>query len=451
MQIRPKTNKLVLDFVSSSNFKNLLKDTPLHVVVPRVLDEKLMIWKERFPEIDFFPAHKATTSKSLLEIVKNHSCGIDVSSYGELENAIDIGFSPDKISCSGPKDDSYLNLAVKSGCIISIDSLDELKSLSGKKTDILVRISDPEIKGRMISMKRSRFGISKDKMGEVFDFLSKNKKIKLKGFHFHADGYDSGMRAGIIEYFLSLMLEARGKGHFPDIINLGGGIKAQIFENPASWQNYVKLLEEGIVEGCEEKTWDRKEFGLYKNDRGKISGRESAEAPALTPNPEDSIMEMLDSKTVDGVSIRELLLECNVRLILEPGFALFYDSGITAIKVISVKDISGDNLAVTDGNMFTISSRMFDSLPDPILISDGKKLKKEYFIAGNLCREDDMIMNRKVEFANEIKMGDVLVFVNTGAYRQNYENANPQMQRRPRHIVARKSKNGWKLRDEDDI
>ncbi len=446
MQIAPRINDriraVLYDKKLMGNILDLCerKEEPCHFVVPETLKDKLIDWKREFPNIDFYLAHKATKSRKLIQKAKNMGVKIDVSSHGELENAINLGFKNNEISCSGPKPRKYIESSIENGCLISIDSIDELKKISETekkdKVSILLRIANPAIKDRNITERNTRFGILKEHLDEAYKILGDSKNIKLKGFHFHADGYDPGMRAGIIEFFLDLIRDAREKGHFPTMINMGGGIKEQVFENPREWQKYVSLIEEQIINGKCSETWGDTNLGIGLNNKNKISGRGAAESPAHTPKANDFIFDILNTNTEFG-TIEELLFECSITLALEPGFSAFFDSGFTIIKVIGKKKTSKGDLILTNGNMFTISSRMFNPLPDPILIRKSKphdhkkntETKKQFsaFVAGNLCREDDMIMTRKVYFEDEPEDGDYLIFPNTGAYRQHYESTTSQM------------------------
>jgi len=449
MRIQPKLNKTVTSFLEEKDiiFK-ASKTKASHFCFPEIITKRSKEIKSKFPEIDFYIAHKATKSLGLLKIVKENNLNIDVSSENELKNALKLKFK--KIGCSGPKNDSYLNLAIKNDCLISIDSIEELNRINNKKSTILIRISDPLVSNRNLIKNKSKFGILKDELDEVYKILKKNKNITLKGFHFHKDGFDPGMKAGIIEYFLEETLRARNLGFFPDVINLGGGIKTQSFENPNEWHNYIKQIQEKIIQKEEiNETWNEQNFGISLNSKNKIEGREKAQQPATNIDSKEFISQILNSKSKHKITIRQLLTECNVKLILEPGQSFFYDSGISVLPVIGSKKTVSGNLLVLNVNMFTLSSRMFEPLEDPILLTKNKKRQKfDCFLAGNLCREDDIIMNRKIEFNTKPKNKDLLVFLNTGAYKQSYEASNPQLQDSPNKYLALKINNKWKIKND---
>ena len=115
---------------------------------------------------------------------------------------------------------------------------------------------------------------------------------------------------------------------------------------------------------------------------------------------------------------------------IEPGYALVFNAGLTVLRVIDVKtDAAGNNIIVTNGNMYTLGSRMYEPLTDPIIIPSSERARKDWkgYIVGNLCREDDFLMQRKIETNYKPIVDDLIVFPNTGAY-ADFEDANPILQ-----------------------
>jgi diaminopimelate decarboxylase len=78
-------------------------------------------------------------------------------------------------------------------------------------------------------------------------------------------------------------------------------------------------------------------------------------------------------------------------------------------------------------------------ITDPIHISKNKNSSNESceaFIFGNLCKEDDVLLDRKVYFDKKPKIGDLLVFVNTAGYAGNFEDTNAILQPKNKNYVC---------------
>jgi diaminopimelate decarboxylase len=162
---------------------------------------------------------------------------------------------------------------------------------------------------------------------------------------------------------------------------------------------------------------------------------------------------ILHSKIIDNqISLGDLLFENNIKLIIEPGFALSTTAGITIMDVIGVKETScSAKLVQVDGHIFSISSNMIEHLSDPQLIFNGESSNKKFegYIIGSLCREDDFIMKRKITFPKEPKVGDRLVFFNTGSYAMSYERCNPQRFEEAKYFTAKKVNGKWELENDN--
>lgn len=470
MMILPKINESIKNFLDNK-FQDLSFSKATHIVFPDVIEHRIKEWSENFPDVKFFIAHKAVKSKKLISVIKNNNFCIDVSSLGELNSALNAGLDSSKISCSGPKNDSYLAAALENNCIISVDSVGELERISAFLSNacqvtnheksknqnnlnakILIRIANPLFVNRCIQDKNTKFGILREELDYVYGIIAKSNTTLL-GFHFHSDGFDSGMRAGLVEYFLTLIKDASKKGFSPNTINIGGGFKPNLLNNNDDWLDYLSNIQHKIKQGIiVNETWNNKNFGLTLSNKGLIEGLSKASLPAMHSDFSDTLKKILSEDTSLGSSVSTLLYESGIDLMVEPGSSFFYDAGISILPIIDVKKTLKGDLVVVDANMFTLSSRMFEPLADPFLYPKKEK-KQEFtcFIAGNLCREDDLIMNRKVTFSRRPEKGDFLVFLNTGAYRQSYELSRPQLQEFPNLLFAtfNESLNTWSIGDDD--
>jgi diaminopimelate decarboxylase len=283
--------------------------------------KNLTVWKEVLTEhaVETYLAHKATKSPSVLRATLEAGAGIDVSSLGELESALAAGFTADRIECTGPKNNAFLTRAARLGCLISIDSIEELERLITLQAPvrILIRIADPNVPGRTVIEKRTKFGVRREHLERTYDLL-RGTKASLEGFHVHMDGFDPQMRAAIGEGLIELVAEAREHDHRATRINLGGGIKAPRLKGTHEWQRLMQNYEHELIEESHERTWNKKAYGMRIGGRNTIEGRAVAEMPAMTIEPITYLEQFLSAPTSHGVSFARLLLETDLTLMLEP-------------------------------------------------------------------------------------------------------------------------------------
>ena len=461
LEIKPLVNPIVKDFIN--NYSKLVSNTTLlvdegvkHIIFPQVMEENINKIKEELTDgnAELYLAMKSTHSLGLIEEAKKQEVGIEVSSLGELEVALEKGFK--KIIAGGPKNNSYLKKSIGANTLISVDSIDELRKIvrTGNKARIMLRISNPESIGKNVLIKTSRFGIRKKEIEDALNIITENKeRIILEGFHFHADGYDAETKKGFIMYFFNLISECNKKGlNQIKYINIGGGFRHSLIEDQNTWLKYIRQLENDLTEGNDIKVWGNYTYGMSINEKGKVSGRTIAESKGVKNDYISEIKTILYSKIQgSNFTISDLLFENDFTLILEPGFALSTTAGITIIDVIGTKTTPCKaELILLDGHMFSLSVNMIEHLTDPHLISmNDSKEEYEAYLIGSLCREDDFLMKRKVKFPNKPEEGDKLIFLNTGSYAMSYEQCTPQRHQKPKYIRATKNNDTWEINNDN--
>ncbi|MGP8331714.1 MAG: diaminopimelate decarboxylase, partial [Methanosarcinaceae archaeon] len=105
--------------------------SPLYVTNEERLRINFRRYSNAFPDADLYYAAKANANFTILKIMADEGAGADVFSDGELYMALLAGIPKEKILFNGnSKSDSELLMAVKTGVKVSLDSLDELRTLS---------------------------------------------------------------------------------------------------------------------------------------------------------------------------------------------------------------------------------------------------------------------------------------------------------------------------------
>ena len=465
--LTPHLHPLVKDLLKQEDFLHSLASShagPVHVLVPEIMDENIQAFRKVFAEFAVQPAihfaHKCNQSSVFLKRAKHGGINVDVASLQELQAALSVGFLGKAISCTGPKNDAFLRLAIKSRCLISVDSLEELhrvaeiaKQGSVEGVDVLLRINDLAPAQRKLVLKPSRFGISQHVLPQAYALLREHPTLQLRGFHHHHDGYDAIAKAEFIDNMLKLTRQAYDEGFRPDVLDLGGSFRAPVLRQPSDWTSFVDRLCEQVRNGEEVPVWGTQPYGLHLDTSGQIIGREKVLSLAVSEHYGDFLRSLLSSKLASGRSVAQTIGDSLFTFMIEPGFALVYNAGFSLLKVIEVKSSSGGQpLIVLDGNLFSLSTKMVDVIADPILISRGTTEKRPLtaYLVGNLCREDDFLMKRAVTFDRVPQPGDVLVFANTAAYASDFEETSSILQPKGKKVVCVKKQNGWHSLDEQE-
>ena len=189
-------------------------------------------------QAQIYYAVKANPNRVLLEAVRAAADGLDISSDGELEQALGAGFEPARMSFAGPaKTAAELEAAIRAGVgAISVESVRELNACAdiagrvGMAAHILLRVN-PLAPSRVFGLKMGgrpvQFGIDEETLPEVeAKVLRHGPLIDFRGIHVYAgsQGFDP---AGLLEATRNTLriareLEAR-TGLRCAKVNLGGG------------------------------------------------------------------------------------------------------------------------------------------------------------------------------------------------------------------------------------
>ncbi len=438
---------------------------PLHILLPSGMNRNLRDFRRALigANVDHYLyfAHKATKSKAFLNQALRLGIGIDVASREELCSSLSSGFTGLDTECTGIKSDSFLQLAILHECLIVADSISELKRIVSLKKKlertrpipVIVRLAVVNIPGRSLQSRLSKFGVPLEELSHLFQFFEEHADVVFTGFHLHTDEREVDIRAGQLEGLLHLMMDAFREGLNPQIVNIGGGFRRQQLADPSQWIQYIGELEEALVHGKALGTWKNFAYDMRLNDSGKVQGRAQAIAKCTVPSLENVIEEMFHQGDVDGRSNGDFIRDNGFTIVLEPGQALLEQCGISLFSVVEVKKSQdSEDMVVLDGSMYNLSVSMREYVMDPILIpskNESQESEFDCYLVGSLCREEDFLMKRKVTLKSRPNPGDLICFVNTAAYRIDFEDASPHQKTTGRKIVAVPSSAKWSFYDEE--
>ena len=393
LSVKPLKNTVVDNFIADNDLFAIFSNMPVNLIFLDNFINNINLFKDIFVQLNMheniFFSCKANKSYALLKTAANQKCGIEVSSYYELIDALKY---TNKIIASGPaKEYKYLSCAIQNKTTIAVDDIEELKEIKkfGKSVNIMLRISD--LLGIV-----SRFGINISQIDECLEIISQSK-VNLIGFSFHINNYNLDDRVRAIKQLLNIIDEKKLNIKYIDI---GGGIPV----NYCSKEDFYNLIKRNNKK-MYFKEKELNDFYPYYNN-------------------------LATEKALQYI-LRNVKKELGkIEIIIEPGRSLLNNCGISIYEIQYLKHLSnGDNLIVTNGNINCLSEQWFntDYLIEPMLYKKVNNNRLNVVIAsvaGNLCLEQDMITWRKIKFENTPEKGDLLIYFNTAGYQMDSNEGN---------------------------
>ncbi len=328
-------------------------------------------------------ASKACSFKKLYEIAKEEGFGTDVVSSGEVYTALKAGFDlKNAFFHSNNKTDEDIAFAIDNGIgyfvcdnIEEVTAINEIAGQKGVKQNILLRLTpgiDPHTYEAVNTGKvDSKFGsaIETDQAYEITKLTLSLPNITLCGFHCHVGSqiFDSEIYIRSSEIMLEFIAKVKNElGFSTEILDLGGGYGVRYIEaNP-----YIDI-DKNIRELSE----------FMKNFAAQL-----------------------------GVKLPKIYLE--------PGRSIVADAGLTLYTAGTVKKIPGyKNYVSIDGGMadnpryalygsyYTVMSATRPEAECDMLCT----------LAGRCCESGDLIQEN-IRLPHDIKRGEKLAVLTTGAY-----------------------------------
>lgn len=356
---------------------------------------------------------KVNHSNALLRVAKSKNLRADVSSIGELNQALAMGFSGKNISSNGPKNQKFLMKSIEIGATIIVDSVEELEKITkiarekNQKISIILRL------GAFKNASDTRFGIAKWLWNLAINIIEKNREnLDVLGYHFHIDIPDVNTRIEVFWESIEFYKKLLAIGFAPKIIDIGGSY-GTFYQND-SIQNFGNS---GIAH-----------HKIYQNH--EYSG--------------EKFLEQFLIKTIRGKpTIKNFLRENNITLWIEPGRSLLGNNvGFVATTVLGTRE---DSLIVNT-HSFALGMREEELPTNPILVDDADGEKNNfYYFLGNLCLESDMIYSRNIGFARKVHENDIIIFPNMAAYHMDFYET--ESIAHPKKVKFFEDKNGDLTRD----
>ena len=444
LSLRPKTHDLVNGFLQDERLVTDLVDafrSPLNVIFPQIIDENIAAFKAIYKKHQLtgqiYFTSKPNKSEAVMSRVSMHDVGVDVSSEGSLKVKLGSGFHPSRIECTGPKNLSYLTLALLQKVIINVNGFEEMDQILAlrqtlgitEKTRIFVRLSTFHSDKFKFVGQDGTLGIRVDDAPRIFTYLKDHRAgLDFLGFAYYWSGSNGSddQRKLALENSLKLTLEAQKQGLSPKGLNIGGGFYIQYAESKEEWLGYIEAIKQSMRYNGGSLTWNDTGLGL-RNENGVIKGNPLFIDQYKTHTGAADFEQVLTLPlpSFGNMTAAQILSDCLLELYIEPGRSLLDQLGITIARVnFNRKSNKGETLVCLDMNRSNMNAADLKYLLDPVIIRTGDKPRRAcpegIYYVGNLCLSYDMITYNKTfpDFLPEA--GDLVAFVNTAAYSMDF-------------------------------
>lgn len=382
--------------------------TPLYVISEDQLRRNarrfVAAFDSRWPEgeVRVLASIKANYTLALRRILTQEGLGCDTFGPGELEAALRCGVDPALISVNGSvKSRAHIERAVATGARITLDSAREVE---------LVR----DVARRLGARAVVRFRLRPDYLELDMPSEFVEEDVPIRAF---ARTYKPGIPTADL-------LELGPEALAAEELDVAGAMAhlGRHHHDPAVWGGMVR----GFVATLAELSsawggWTPREIdvgGGFTSPRDPTGRalRRGAGRPELGPSVEDhaeAVTSALRSELRNvGIDARGLVLE------VEPGRALFADAGIHLATVGNVKRELGrepERWLETDTTEMFLLDLLIEHDVFPIVVANhaGEPPAEPVDVVGMSCGFDVLATGVALP---EARPGDVLAFLDTGAY-----------------------------------
>jgi diaminopimelate decarboxylase len=369
--------------------------TPFYVYSAEAIRTKYRLLKDRFPAFDICYSLKANPNPAVCEVLVRAGAGAEVSSPAELATALAAGFARDSIIFVAPvKVAADIERALTSGIhAIVADSAQELAVIEqqaarlGRTARVLLRINtmeqQPEAKEVMVGGP-SKFGFDEERVvADVAGAVLQHARIAGIQVYSASQVLDKAWLGTHIEYVLRLARQlSREVGFKLETVDFGGGFGVPMHEPDE------ELDLAGLAEAVAEPL---------------------AEFRAEHPN---------------------------CRLLFESGRYLVAEAGVFVTRVVRVKESRGRVFAICDGGMNAFARPVFMRVSHPVRVLNrlAEHATAQVDVCGPICTPLDCIA--KEAHLPMPKAGDLIGFLNAGAYGYTMSLLNFMSRGRPTELLA---------------
>lgn len=350
-------------------------DTPFYYYDTDLLRETLRTINTEAGKYEGFCVHyavKANANPKILNVICQAGLGADCVSGGEIQAAINAGFSSSKIVFAGVgKSDKEINLAIdKDIFCFNVESVPELAVINeiaaakGKVAKVAFRIN-PNVGAHThanitTGLAENKFGIAMEDMEDIIGQAEDMKNVKFVGLHFHIGSQilDMGDFVALCNRINDLQKRLEAHHVTVDNINVGGGL------------------------------------GIDYTHPNKVS--------------------VPDFKSYFATYARHLKLRKGQMLHFELGRSVVGQCGSLISRVLYVKQGTAKQFAILDAGMTDLIRPALYQAYHKIENISSEAPMQTYDVVGPICESSDVFA--KAIDLNECHRGDLVAIRSAGAY-----------------------------------
>lgn len=350
-------------------------DTPFYYYDTDLLRETLRTINTEAGKYEGFCVHyavKANANTKILNVICQAGLGADCVSGGEIQAAINAGFSSSKIVFAGVgKSDKEINLAIdKDIFCFNVESVPELAVINeiaaakGKVARVAFRIN-PNVGAHThanitTGLAENKFGIAMEDMEDIIGQAEDMKNVKFVGLHFHIGSQilDMGDFVALCNRINDLQKQLEAHHVTVDNINVGGGL------------------------------------GIDYTHPNKVS--------------------VPDFKSYFATYARHLKLRKGQMLHFELGRSVVGQCGSLISRVLYVKQGTAKQFAILDAGMTDLIRPALYQAYHKIENISSEAPMQTYDVVGPICESSDVFA--KAIDLNECHRGDLVAIRSAGAY-----------------------------------
>lgn len=340
--------------------------TPYMLTDVGIIRDRCKNFRKLFPGVKIYYAVKAFSNQEVIVALADVADGFDAASIDEINTILNLGISPDRITYSNPvKPIETIHEAELRGVDkFAFQSREELEKIAscGRRVNVYVRTKvDDSYSEVPLSTK---FGCAAN---EAVDLLQYAEKLGLNpaGITFHVGSQQKGVVSWkkAIKTSQELIKQAQARGLNTTVLNLGGGFPVSYLPGDPSIEDMAKSVNQ----------------------------------PLKTDN--------------------------SITYFAEPGRYLVAESSVIVSSIIGIEERQHQTWIWLDVGLFQafVGATRFDPFPyPPYYIGPNNQPSKlvaykKYVLTGPTCDSHDII-TYEAKLPTDLKIGDRIVFPNTGAY-----------------------------------
>lgn len=350
-------------------------DTPFYYYDTDLLRETLRTINTEAGKYEGFCVHyavKANANPKILNVICQAGLGADCVSGGEIQAAINAGFSSSKIVFAGVgKSDKEINLAIdKDIFCFNVESVPELAVINeiAAAKDKVARVTfriNPNVGAHThanitTGLAENKFGIAMEDMEDIIGQAEDMKNVKFVGLHFHIGSQilDMGDFVALCNRINDLQKQLEAHHVTVDNINVGGGL------------------------------------GIDYTHPNKVS--------------------VPDFKSYFATYARHLKLRKGQMLHFELGRSVVGQCGSLISRVLYVKQGTAKQFAILDAGMTDLIRPALYQAYHKIENISSEAPMQTYDVVGPICESSDVFA--KAIDLNECHRGDLVAIRSAGAY-----------------------------------